>query len=152
MDNRVNLPHYKYYLDSRSGQRFDGFVAFLNVYPAPNAQILGILFAVNDQEIQRLDQRERNYQRLEISQCLTMPPNTAQNFPPSWSAWVYRGLDAAEQRYRQGVAVGKIAIAQPYADTVAAAYTSLGPAALQNYQSTTDPPPIPILPLHRRAT
>lgn len=165
MNNQIDLPNYKYYVDARSGQRFDGFVTFLNLYPSENSQILGILFEVNDQEIQHLDLRERNYQRLEISDAwfesgshfwtepgsdaLPMPLTESWEFPTSCPTWVYSGLDAAVQRYQQGMTAAKIAIAQPYAAAVTAAYASLGPAALQNYQTTTDPPTIPTLPLRR---
>lgn len=148
MNNQLNLPDYKYYVDARSGQRFDGFVAFLNIYPSENSQILGILFEINDQEIQQLDLRERNYHRLAISEFFS----DTWNLPTSCPIWVYGGLDAAVQRYHQGMATGKIAIAQPYADAVAAAYATQGPAALAHYQATTDPPAIPILPLCRHAT
>jgi len=139
MDNKVDLPNYKYYRDSQTKQRIDAFVTFLNIRPHANKSILGILFRVSDRELTDLDLRERNYQRTEITQQL--------DIKVQGNAWTYIGLAAAEQRYQKGLAQNKAVISQAYFDSVKNAYLSLGSQEYASYIDTTDKPLASILDL-----
>src|SRR6201999_666753 len=78
MDNRRDLPGYKYYTD-RQGRRPEVFVAYLDLvadetasaHPAPAARsahnVNGVCLAVDDATLEQLDRRERNYERTDIS-------------------------------------------------------------------------------------
>lgn len=139
MDNRQTIPGYRYYIDSSSGMRPAIYVAFLNVRPASGEQATGLLFGVSSNELTTIDQRERNYQRIDITALLapTMPDIEGR-------FWLYRGLPEAEQRFQTGMSTGSTVIARSYFKTVASAYAALGPAHADNYTATTDRPQVPL--------
>jgi cation transport regulator ChaC len=95
MDNQIDLPGYKYYLEKDIGIRPNGFVTFLNIRPSQCESIYGILFRVYDEELQLLDERERNYKRIDVTNSIDA---TLEG-----RVWTYIGLNEAEQRYLQGV-------------------------------------------------
>ena len=64
MDNSVDLPGYKYFVDPRTGERPHVMVAFLDLVEDPQGEVDGTLLEVED--IAALDRRERNYERREI--------------------------------------------------------------------------------------
>ena len=142
MDNSVNMPGYKYYVEKYSGDRPDGFVTFLNIRPCRGTSITGIAFEVSEQELEHLDRRERNYQKLDVTAMI--------DGPISKSVCAYIGLAEAEQRYQQGLKTETAMIAQDYYELVYQAYQSLGEKALTDYINTTDPPQIPIVDLEKR--
>lgn len=139
MDNRLDLPGYKYYVDAQTGQRPAGYVVFLNIYPAAESSIAGVLFGVTPAELQQVDQRERNYERVEIAAHLD-----CTDCPAGGRVWVYQGLPEAQQRYQQGVRRGEAMISQQYAQQVQASYQAAGAALAANYAATTDPPLHPL--------
>ena len=136
MDNRVDLPGYKYYVDCNTGNRFDGFVTFINVRPQRNQRIMGILFAVGDRELANLDRRERNYQRINVTNNVDIEVQSP--------IWTYIGLEQAEKRYQQGLKQSNGTISQAYWNSIHQAYLSLGKKAFANYIRTTDCPEIPV--------
>ena len=139
MDNKVDLPNYKYYRDSRTNERINAFVTFLNIRPHASKDILGILFRVTDAELVNLDLRERNYRRTNITKQLEIQIQG--------NAWTYIGLPAAEQRYKTGLAQNKAVIAQTYFNSVKDAYFALGDEEFANYIVTTDKPLASIMDL-----
>ncbi len=142
MNNSVDLPDYKYYIDQQTGNRPEGFVTFLNIRPCPGDNVTGILFRVSDQELQRLDKRERNYRRIDVTHLI--------DTPIQGQAWVYIGLDEAEKRYQKGLKQNTAMVSQNYFDSVYNAYLSLGNEALSNYFATTDELRVPIFNLEMR--
>lgn len=142
MDNNANVPESKYYVEKYSGDRPKGFVTFLNIRPCHGTTITGIVFDVSNQELEHLDQREQNYQKLDVTAMIDGP--IAKN------VYAYMGLDESEQRYQQGLKHNTAMISQDYYDSVYSAYQSLGPKALADYLDTTDPPTIPIIALAKR--
>lgn len=139
MDNRLNLPHYKYYIDPETGNRPESFVTFLNIYPNPSKTITGILFRVSPQELKKLDQRERNYQRIDVTK------RTEEEV--QGKVWVYIGLKEAKQRYQEGLKQKNGMIAQDYIDSIHYGYRLWGQETWLNYVATTDEPTVPILNL-----
>lgn len=159
MDNRLNTPGYKYYVEkpTHSGRenhqaqenpsqnkdyRPNGFVTFLNIRPCSKTTITGIVFEVSNQELKHLDQRERNYRKLDITDMM--------DTSLSEQVYAYMGLEESEQRYQQGLLTKSAMISKDYYDLVYNAYESLGPQALADYLKTTDTPAIPIVELEKR--
>jgi hypothetical protein len=120
MDNRVDLPGYKYYVDPRTGERPAVYVAFLDLVPDPDSTVNGVTFSVTDEDLARLDQRERNYERRVVIDA----PRT----------YAYFGTEAARARFSTGPTV----IARSYFDLVPA-----------EFADSTDEPPVPIRDLER---
>lgn len=141
MDNRLDLPNYKYYIEEKTGNRFNGFVTFLNIRFDQDKTIIGVLFRVSEPELENLDQRERNYQRIDITQQIN---RTIQG-----KAWVYQGLESARIRYHEGLVKRNVVISQKYFDLVNDAYFLLGNYAFSNYIATTDKLEVPTVDLKR---
>ncbi|MEM8832061.1 MAG: gamma-glutamylcyclotransferase family protein [Cyanobacteria bacterium P01_G01_bin.19] len=141
MNNNIDLPQYKYYRDRQTKVRLDCCVTFLNIYPVPKQNILGILFQVFDNELKSLDLRERNYQRIDITKQLDLAVEG--------KAWTYVGLPAAKQRYQTGIEQNKAVISRDYIDLVQNAHKSLGSKEFADYLATTESPNIPIIDLEK---
>jgi len=139
MDNRIDLPNYKYYVDRKSGKRADVYVTFLNIRPCPDESVSGVLFKVDSQQLEKLDSRERNYNRIDITQSLSIKI--------AGRAWVYIGKREAESRYKSGLADGSAVISQSYYEVVYNAYLTRGEHVAADYLRTTDAPSVPLMDL-----
>ncbi len=143
MDNRVDISGYKYYLDKGTTHRPSLFVTFLNVYASPESRIGGLLFAVSAPELRHLDNRERNYRRIDISHQMERPVEGR--------VWLYRGRPEAEARFRTGQRQGQVVIARAYYRQVHEAFRRFGDPALADYLASTDAPTVPLRDLTVRS-
>jgi hypothetical protein len=84
MDNSVDLPGYKYYVDPEGG-RPAVKVTFVNIEEAPGASVSGVVIEMDPPP----DRRERNYERREVEPGL----------------WAYVGRPDARARYEEGPSV-----------------------------------------------
>ena len=73
------------------GSRPAVFVAFLDVAPAPGASVSGVCSPVDLNALTRLDERERNYERRDVTALLADPPGPTWAYVgvrrPAASAW-----------------------------------------------------------------
>ena len=143
-DNSVVIPGHNHHVCAVSGERLDGYVVVVNVRPAPGHAVNGIAFQVSEAELAVLDRRERNYDRIEVSDQIDVGVEGR--------VWVYRGKPEAEARYRAGVAAGTAVISSAYHTLVHLAFESHGADFLAEYLATTDPPEIPLRALRRVPT
>ena len=134
MDNRRTIPGYKYFLDARTGARPEVFVAFLDVVPEPGAVVEGIATEVAAAELAALDDRERNYARVDVSRALDLELGGP--------VWAYSGLPEARVRYAAAVAAGRAVVARAYVDDVRAGLAAHG-LALDTV------PEVPVMDLER---
>ena len=88
MDNGEDLPGYKYYL-TEDGARPAVRVVFLDLVQLPGASVNGILSPVDDEQLARLDRRERNYDRVDVTELIDAPPGRT---------WAYVGSVAGRRR------------------------------------------------------
>lgn len=139
MDNRINTSNYKYYIDKRDGSRPQVYVTFLNIAPKSGVSITGVIFLVTKDELSRLDQRERNYKRIEVSNQVSASLTNR--------TWAYVGLPEAEERFRIGFESGSAVISQGYYDLVYNSFRKLGENEAREYIQTTEIPKIPMLDL-----
>ena len=132
MDNSRDLPGYKHYLGADGG-RPDLFVAFLDIRRAAHTHVNGVAFAVSSADLAALDDRERNYERVEVG----------ADIHPRLDApvWAYVGRRAARERFRRGQSGGRLVIARSYHDAVRDGFARLGPGVLREFDRTTDPLP-----------
>jgi hypothetical protein len=126
MDNRVDLPGYKYYVDAASGERPAVYVAYVDLTPDPVATVDGVVFPVDDATLAALDARERNYARADVTGRVDPPPGGPVH--------AYFGSPAARRRYEAGKAAGTVVIARAYFDAI---------------RPSTEPTPVPIRDLRR---
>lgn len=141
MDNLRTIPGYKYYVDRATGERGAWFVTFLNVVVDPRATVNGVLFAVTGDQLAELDERERNYNRIEVSARLSPAVDG--------EAWVYAGSDAAVRRFAVGHRTGRAVVSLDYYERVLGDFAALGPDAADTFKQLTDPPPCPVIDLRR---
>jgi cation transport regulator ChaC len=141
MDNRETIPGYKHYVDRETGVRGPWFVTFLNIVPDGGASVNGVLFEVDEALLERLDDRERNYERVDVSACIAGAVDGR--------VWAYAGSRAAEQRFEIGCRAGRAVISRSYYAGVRDDFAAAGADALKRFDELTDPVPCPILDLRR---
>ena len=141
MDNTVDLPGYKHYVDPRTRHRPAVFVAFLNIQPAPGGLVNGVLIDVSDADLAVLDARERNYARIDVSAALTV------GVPGR--VWAYAGRPEAIERCRTGLRTGRAVIQERYYEHVRRQFAGLHAHGLEEFERLTAPPPCPIVDLCR---
>lgn len=137
MDNRRDLPGYKYYVDAATGERPGVFVAFLDLAPDPAATVNGVLLPVEAGALADLDARERNYKRREVTEHVD-PPVEGR-------VWAYFGTAAARARFERGEPV----VSRAYLELVRERFAQLGPGELHRFDASTDAPPVPTRDLLR---
>jgi dephospho-CoA kinase len=143
MDNRVDLPGYKCYLDS-DGRRPAVSVCFLDVDldDSTGACVNGVCLPVGAEELAALDCRERNYDRIEVSDRL----------PEAGGArvWAYRGSADGRARFDDGVRAGTAVIHAGYLAAVRAGFVGIGAAEWEACAPSLDPGALTVVELVRR--
>jgi hypothetical protein len=147
MDNTVTIAGYKYYTIagykyylSPDGERWPGGVAYLDLLPDRDGHVNGSCLPVDEIMLTPLDHRERNYERVDVSDAVD---------PWLGPTWAYVGLAASRRRAQLARADGTLAVARAYVDGVRAGFDRLGPGQLATFDRTTDPLDLPVLDLLR---
>jgi cation transport regulator ChaC len=135
MDNRRTIPGYKYYVDPDTGERPPVRVTFLNLYPAAEGRVNGVAFPVTADELDELDRRERNYERIDVTELI--------DAGLGGTVWTYLGSEAARERFAAGAAV----VAQGYFDAIRGDFAATG--GLEAFDRSTDPLTVPLRRLTR---
>lgn len=120
MDNSVDLPAYKHYVDPATGERPAVFVAFLDLVEDPAAVTDGVLLDAAD--LAALDRRERNYVRRDVSDRFG-----------GERVWTYLGRADSRARLRTALADGTAVVQRSYLELAA----------------VPEPPPCPVVDLLR---
>jgi cation transport regulator ChaC len=144
MDNRRSLPGYKYYTDA-AGRRPEVFVAYLDLVAAPDdpaAAVNGLCLPVDDVVLEQLDRRERNYERVNISDHLALA---------GLRVWAYLGSAAARERLVAGRRAGTAVIDAAYRRAVQAGFAALGAREHAACRRSLEPDGMPVVELTRHA-
>ena len=128
MDNSRDEPGYKSYRLRADGSRPRIFVAFLDIEPDPASTVIGVCTPVADGELAGLDDRERNYDRVDVTDAIDGARGRV---------WAYRGSRAGQARLRDGLAAGRAAVSRDYLDGVLA---GLAAFAAHEAQAMRDSP------------
>jgi hypothetical protein len=141
MDNRQRIPGYKAFVDPDSGEQPPVYVTFLDIRSDLDTSINGVLMPVRPSALDSLDERERNYDRRDVTRFVDADLDGP--------VWAYTGSDAGRRRYRTGCARGTAVVSSEYLAHVEAGFASFGPQMLEQFRLTTDPPEVPLVPLRR---
>jgi hypothetical protein len=144
MDNAVDVPGYKCYVEP-GGRRPAVSVCFLDIEPdpAPGARVNGVCLPVDAAGLAALDRRERNYERIEVSDRIA--PHA-----PGTRLWAYRGSAAGRARFTAAMRDGRAVIHGEYLRAVRAAFHALGPEEWAACAGSLDPCGVPVAELLRR--
>jgi hypothetical protein len=118
MDNSIDIPGYKSYRLRSDGSRPAAFVCFLDIEPYPAAAVTGVCMPVDEPGLRELDDRERNYDRVDVSAQVASAPGRV---------WAYTGSVAGRARLREGLARGNAIIARGYRDAALKAIGEIAP-------------------------
>lgn len=142
MDNTVDLPGYKRYLDA-DGARPAVCVAFLDVVEAPGASVGGLCVPVDEEALAALDARERQYERVDVTGLVDCRASLGR-------VWTYRGRADSRARLEAARREGRAAIARDYLVALEAGMrAALGDAAWEAFAAETPPDGLPVRELRR---
>jgi hypothetical protein len=139
MDNRRDLPGYKHYTDA-FGRRPAVFVCFLDITPDPRASVNGLCVPVDRVRLAILDERERNYERLDVSRSVDAG---------GARVWAYVGARASRLRMRWAVGAHRAVIDGRYLEMVADGFRALGEGELERSAPSFSPGLLPVVALTR---
>jgi len=126
------------WVDETGVQTIGGLVVSLGIVAAPGDSINGVVFAVDDDELADLDWRERAYDRIDITDRITLIDQSASVRLTDPVA-VYLPRRAAIARYEQHRDNGTAGIRRSYWDIVDAAFADLGARHAEWYRRTPAP-------------
>lgn len=139
-DNSLGIPGYKMYLLRADGSRPKVFVAFLDLLPASDSSVNGVLRPVSAAELELLDRRERNYDRVDVTASIDSPPG---------SVWAYLGSAEGRERLARAREQRTAVVSRDYERKVHAGFRALGEASYQAFLASSDLDGLPIWDLER---
>ena len=119
-----------------------GLVVSLGVVEAPDESINGVIFGVDDTELADLDWRERAYDRIDVTERITLL-DEASNGSLNEAVAIYFPRASSVDRYEQHRDAGTAAIRRSYWDLVDDAFSTLGDHHRDWYRRTP-PPDVPV--------
>ncbi len=140
MDNTIDLPGYKSYRLRSDGSRPAVFVAFADIEPDEAGVVTGVCMPVDRDDLPALDDRERNYDRIDVTAAIDDPPGRV---------WAYRGSDAGRARLREAQSTGCAVVSRDYLDGVLAAIARIAPDDLAVLHRSVEESGLEILDLDR---
>jgi cation transport regulator ChaC len=120
-------------------------IVALGLAAAADETTNGVVVRVDDEELARLDRRERDYDRVDVTEAVEAP------VPLDGRVVTYVPRPSAVERYESARDSGRAAIEQRYWDLVEGAFAALGTDRLDRYRRTTPAPDVPVLVLDRRS-
>lgn len=141
MDNRRDLPGYKYYVDEATGERPEIYVTFLNIWEQEGATVNGLAFPVGPDTLDVLDDRERNYARQDVTEHVAADLDGR--------VWAYVGTADARERFETGRAAGTSVVSAAYERKVRQDFGTFGADWLELFDATTDERAVPLRRLRR---
>jgi hypothetical protein len=140
MDNRVDVPGYKCYRLRSDGSRPPVCVAFLDVVADAGAATRGVCVPVAEGELPAIDRRERNYDRVDVTEAVAAARGTV---------WAYVGTPAGRSRLQRARDSGRAVVSRDYLERTRAAFAALGAAALAEFERTAALDGLPVWELDR---
>lgn len=130
MDNRIDIPGYKYYIDPISGDRPPIHVAFLDIEPDTDSKVNGVCVPVTSGQLTELDRREQQYDRIDIGEQFPMLADPV---------WMYVGSTRGRERRRAGDLSGTTVVTREYRNSVLHGFDMLGSDERLAYETSTSP-------------
>ena len=126
----------------------DGVIVALGVVAAPGEAVNGIVARVSEVEIAALDQRERDYDRVDVTAAVTVHGLSPE---PDARIVTYVPRPSAVERYEAARDQGRAGIRNTYWGLVDAAFAVWGADHLARYRSSTPLPDVPVVAMSEPA-
>lgn len=126
------------------GSTRDWTIVALGLVPADAELVNGVVGWVSDDELGRLDHRERHYDRVDVTERSRLAGEA------SGPIVTYVPRQEAQHHFERARGEGRAAIERRYWDLVDAAFADLGAEQRARYHATTPDPGLPIVELERR--
>jgi len=139
-DNVHSIPGYKMYLRRPEGTRPAVYVAFVDLEPHDGSVVNGLVRPVSAGELEDLDRRERNYDRVEV---------TGQIEGFDERVFTYLGSAAGRERLRRGRVEGRAVVSRDYLAKVLAGFDRLGVDERRAFDDSSLLGGLPVLDLER---
>ena len=123
----------------------DGVIVALGLVAAPTEDVNGIVARVSDAELAALDLRERDYDRLDVTDAVEVQETVIGHVGAADRIVTYVPRPSAVQRYEAARDSGQAGIRSSYWGLVDAAFAVLGSDRLARYRSTTPSPDVPVV-------
>jgi len=127
----------------------DGVIVALGLVPSAGERTNGIIARVSATELAALDLRERDYDRIDVTDQVTVAGRGGAPASPGVPARerivTYVPRPSAIDRYESARDAGLAGIRDTYWGLVDAAFAVLGPDRLHAYRATTPAPDIPVV-------
>ena len=118
----------------------DGQVVSLGLAASPAEWCNGTVVLVDDDELARLDWRERDYERTDVTDLVSVEGDA-----PAGPVVTYVPRPSAIERYEAGRDAGRAAVRREYWDLVHDAFARLGDHHLAHLVDHTPPPDVPVV-------
>jgi hypothetical protein len=141
MDNTRDLPGYKSYRLLADGSRPPVFVAFIDISEDPACELTGVCVPVEPAQLHALDGRERNYDRIDVTDAV-------DGAPPG-HVWAYHGSEAGRGRLREGLAAERAVVSREYLESVLAGVAAIAPHELEVIERSPGDAGLTVLDLER---
>lgn len=122
-------------------------LVFLGLVAAPDTWTNGIVARVNSEELRRLDARERDYDRVEITDRVRLI-GTAEDVSLG-TIVIYVPRPEAVAVYSAGRDERRAAVVRSYWDLVDDAFALLAPGQGERYRASTPAPDVPVVDVVR---
>jgi cation transport regulator ChaC len=122
-------------------------IVALGLVASPDETVNGVVCWVTGDELPMLDRRERDYDRVDVSDQATICAGAAVD--PAGPIMTYVPRPEPQQRYRAARDSGTAAIEQRYWDLVDGAFADLGADRRERYHATTPAPDVPVVAMTR---
>lgn len=131
--------------DGPNGRVEGGVVVSLGIAVSAHERTNGTVVRVDEDELRRLDVRESDYDRVEVTAAID-----AGVLPRTATVVTYVPRPSAIERYEASRRAGRAAVRQGYVDLVIEAFGALGGTALAEYRASTPEPEVPVLHFESR--
>jgi dephospho-CoA kinase len=128
----------------------DGVIIALGVVSAPDERTNGVIARVSDLELAALDERERDYDRVDVTDQVSVDGWAGEPVPEGSLGdgdriVTYVPRPSAIDRYVSARDAGRAGIRDTYWGLVDAAFAVLGADRLRMYRATTPDPDVPVV-------
>lgn len=140
-DNSEAIPGYKRYRLRADGSVPSVFVAFLDLEIDSACAVNGVVAPVDRDGLAELDRRERNYERIDVSDAVEAPVGGR--------VWTYVGSDDGRERLAAGIERGCAVVCRDYVEDVHAAFLALGGDEYERFLASSHLDGLPLVDLER---